>query len=199
MVPQDMGGLLAAIGSPKAARVRLDSFFGKLNAGPSAPHSWLGNEPSFFAPYAYLWLGAPARSEAVVGRALTSLFAPAPGGLPGNDDLGALSAWYVWSALGLYPVIPGVGGFAIVSPRFRAAVIRLPSGAKLTLGAGGDLPGGFIRSVALDGRGYGTSWLPFSRIAGGGRLELTLGRTPSSWATKPGAFPPSPAGRRRGP
>ena len=192
MVPQDMGGLLAAIGSRNAARERLDSFFAQLNAGPAAPHAWLGNEPSFFAPYAYLWLGAPARSAAVVHRALTNLFTPVPGGLPGNDDLGAISAWYVWSALGLYPAIPAVAGLALVSPLFPSATITLANGSKLQINApratGGDL---YVRSLDLNGSRYGASWLPLARIARGGHLVFTLGAAPSGWATGRAGIPPS--------
>ena len=200
MVPQDMRGLLGALGSRNAARERLDSFFTRLNAGPAAPHAWLGNEPSFFAPYAYLWLGDPARSAAVVHRALTNLYTPQPGGLPGNDDLGAISAWYVWSALGLYPAIPAVPGLALVSPLFPSATITLPNGSRLQIDAPrattSDL---YVRSVDLNGARYGASWLPLARIANGGRLEFTLGSAPSGWATGQTDLPPSyPAGTGSG-
>jgi predicted alpha-1,2-mannosidase len=191
MVPQDMAGLLAAIGPPAVASRRLDSFFGELNAGPNAPHAWLGNEPSLFAPYAYLWLGEPARAEEVVHRAETTLFSPTPNGLPGNDDLGTLSAWYVWNALGLFPVIPGVPGFAVVAPVVPGATITLPSGMTLHISAAGVTPRSSIRSLDLDGRSYDSSWLPFARIAAGGHLDFSLGSTPSSWATSGSDRPPS--------
>jgi predicted alpha-1,2-mannosidase len=192
MVPQDMRDLLAAIGSRTAGRERLDGFFSELNAGPAAPHAWLGNEPSFLAPYAYLWLGVPARSAAVVHRALTNLFAPLPGGLPGNDDLGAISAWYVWSALGLYPAIPAVPGLALISPLFPSATIRLPNGSRLQINApratDADL---YVRSLDLNDGRYGASWLPLARIARGGRLDFVLGTVPSHWATGQADLPPS--------
>lgn len=190
MVPQDMGGLLAALGSPAAARTRLDRFFTRLNAGPTRPYAWLGNEPSLLAPYAYLWLGLPARSEAVVHRALTTLFAAQPDGLPGNDDLGALSAWYVWNALGLYPAIPGVPGLAVGAPLFPHAAVTLPGGATLRIDAGGP-PGGFVRSLRLDGASFDASWLPLARILAGGSLRFTLGSTAGGWATAPASRPPS--------
>jgi predicted alpha-1,2-mannosidase len=191
MVPQDMGALLAAIGSRGAARGRLDRFFAQLNAGPTAPYAWLGNEPSFLAPYAYLWLGAAARSEEVVRRAVTSLFSPVPGGLPGNDDLGATSAWFVWSALGLYPVIPGVPGLALVSPLFPHATVTMPNGSRLEIDAAGATADTYVRSLTLDGKRYDTTWLPLARITAGGRLAFTLGPAPSAWATSPAAAPPS--------
>ena len=198
MVPQDMRDLLSAMGPSSAVVTRLDRFFTRLNAGPSAPHAWLGNEPSFGAPYAYLWLGAPWRSEAVVRRALTTLFAPRPSGLPGNDDLGAMSSWYVWSALGLYPAIPGYPGLAIVSPLFPQATIALPRGGTLAIDAPGAPSAEYVRTLELDGHPYDSSWLALATIAAGGRLDFGLGPRPSRWATgaagTPPSFPPPPPG-----
>jgi predicted alpha-1,2-mannosidase len=192
MVPQDMSGLLGAIGSSSKARGRLDSFFARLNSGPTAPHAWLGNEPSLTAPYAYLWLRSPDRSEAVIRRALTSLFTSSPGGLPGNDDLGTLSAWYVWSALGLYPVIPAVPGVAIIAPLFPEETITVANGSVLQIGeSGAGDADQYVRSVELNGRRYESTWLPLPRIASGGRLDYSLGSTPSAWGTGPGEIPPS--------
>ena len=190
MVPQDMGDLLAAMG-PATARRRLDGFFSELNAGQDTPHAWLGNEPSFLSPFAYLWLGVPWRTESVVQRALTTLFAPTPGGLPGNDDLGAMSSWYVWGALGLYPAIPGVPGLAIMKPLFPRASITLGHGATLAISTSATTHARNIRSLALNGKAYDSSWLPLSAIADGGTLYFTLGSTPSAWATSQASLPPS--------
>lgn len=189
-VPQDIGDLLTAIGY-QAARQRLDSFFSRLNAGPSAPHAWLGNEPSLLSPFAYLWLGVPWRSEDVIHTALTTLFTATPNGLPGNDDLGALSSWYVWSALGLYPAIPGVAGLAIVKPLFPRERITLANGAILTIATHTTTRGRYIRSLTLNHRAYDASWLPLSEIGAGARLDFILGATPSTWATSATSAPPS--------
>jgi putative alpha-1,2-mannosidase len=192
MVPQDMSELLAGIGPASSTIKRLDSFFTQLNAGPEAPHAWLGNEPSFSAPYAYLWLNAPWRSEEIVRQALTSLFTPQPGGLPGNDDLGAVSSWYVWNALGLYPAIPGTAGVAIVTPLFPSATITLANGAKLQIRAADASPtNGYVQALRLNGVGYDASWLPLAQVAGGGTLAFRLGARPSTWATGPESAPPS--------
>jgi predicted alpha-1,2-mannosidase len=187
LVPQDMGGLLAAI-RPAVARQRLDRFFARLNAGPSAPYAWLGNEPSVLAPFAYLWLGVPWRTEQVVHTALTTLFTAKPDGLPGNDDLGGLSSWYVWSALGLYPAIPGVGGLATFAPLFPHATITLGNGQTLALSR---TSGRYVRALTLNGSAWGSSWLPLSAIANGGTLAFTMGPSPSGWATSPASTPPS--------
>ena len=90
----------------------------------------------------------------------TTLFRPLPAGLPGDDDLGALSAWYVWSALGLYPAVPGVGGLAIASPLFPSVTIRSGLG-RLRLeapGAGAAVP--YVHGLRLDGKRYERTWLP---------------------------------------
>ena len=187
LVPQDMDGLLSAVGP--SARRRLDSFFARLNAGPAGQHAWLGNEPSLLAPFAYLWLGAPSRAEDVIRRALQTLFTTQPAGLPGNDDLGALSSWYVWSALGLYPAIPGVAGLAIVNPLFSHETITLGTGGRLSVSA--SPRGRYIRSLTLDGQPYGSSWLPLAAIAHGGSLVFVRGATPSAWGTAPSSVPPS--------
>lgn len=191
MVPQDMAGLLAALGPASSVAQRLDGFFRRLNAGPDRPYAWLGNEPCLGTPYAYLWLGLPWRSEAVVRRALANLFSAAPTGLPGNDDLGTLSSWYVWSALGLYPAIPGVGGLAVVSPLFPHATITLASGAKLQIDAPGAPSLRYVRALTVGGAPWDASWLPFSGIADGGSLAFSLGTSPSTWATDPASTPPS--------
>ncbi len=91
-VPHDMAGLLRRLGETAEVVARLDEFHTRLNAGSGSPHAWLGNQPSFATPWAYLWLGRPARTQDVVARARAELFSTTPGGLPGNDDLGAVSA-----------------------------------------------------------------------------------------------------------
>jgi predicted alpha-1,2-mannosidase len=189
MVPHDMADLLAAIGAANREIRKLDRFFSKLDAGPRAPNAWLGNEPSFSAPFAYLWLGAPSHTQAVVRRALATLFTSQPDGLPGNDDLGAISSWYLWAALGLYPVIPGVAGFAVVSPLFPRATITLGTGKQITIVASGAGP--YTRGLTLDGAPYDAAWLPLARLAAGARLRFTLSPTPSGWASRPQAAPPS--------
>jgi predicted alpha-1,2-mannosidase len=190
LVPQDFRDLLAAMGPRSAVVSRLDAFFSELNAGPTAPHAWLGNEPSFFAPFAYVWLGAPARTQAVVRRALTTLFSTLPDGLPGNDDLGATSAWYVLGALGLYPAIPGVAGFAVTTPLFPHVTVELAGGRSLELTTRGS--GGYVRSLTLDGRPWRSTWLPLSALGRRSRLVFTLSRTPTTWgaAAPPPSFAP---------
>jgi putative alpha-1,2-mannosidase len=125
----------------------------------------------------------------VIHRALQTLFTAQPDGLPGNDDLGALSSWYVWSALGLYPAIPGVAGFAIVNPLFSHETITLGNAGRLSLSASSR--GRYIRSLTLNGQPYASSWLPLAAIARGGSLVFVRGSIPSAWGTAPSSVPPS--------
>jgi putative alpha-1,2-mannosidase len=200
MVPHDVGALVAAMAPGGDVVRRLDRFFTRLNAGPASPYAWLGNEPSFGAPWVYLWLGAPWRTQAVVRRALTTLFSARPDGLPGNDDLGAMSSWYVWAALGLYPAIPGLGGLVVGSPLFRRETIVLPDGGALEIRApAASAAAPYVRNLTLDGRPYPSAWLPLERIAGGARLDFDLSRTlGSTWATGSDAAPPSAGVPREG-
>jgi predicted alpha-1,2-mannosidase len=193
MVPHDLGTLLTAMGPRARVLRKLDRFFARLNAGPARPYAWLGNEPSFVAPWAYLWLAAPWRTQAVVRRGVNDLFRADPAGLPGNDDLGALSSWYVWSALGLYPAIPGAEGLAVGSPLFPSATISLPNGRRLRIeapAASASTP--YVRSLRLNGSAYASTWLPLARLTGGATLRFDLAAVPDRrWATGPGATPPT--------
>ena len=192
MVPQDLGDLTAAMGGRLAARRRLDTFFTQLNAGQSAPYAWLGNEPSLGAPWVYLALGAPWRTEEVVRSALDTLYADTPAGIPGNDDLGTMSAWYVWSAIGLYPQIPAVRGLAIGSPLFPHITVTSPGGPTLDIDApraASDRP--YVRNLSLDGRATQHTWLALP-LRGTVRLHFDLGRTPNLlWGTARHDGPPS--------
>ncbi|MGH6657992.1 MAG: GH92 family glycosyl hydrolase, partial [Actinocrinis sp.] len=117
-IPQNLRGLITGMGGDTAAVARLDTFFQQLNAGPNLPYEWAGNEPSFGTPYVYDYAGAPYKTEAVVHRLLGEVYSNTPGGEPGNDDLGAMSSWYVWSSLGMYPETPGVPVLALSAPIF---------------------------------------------------------------------------------
>lgn len=192
MVPQDPAGLFAKMGGRARAAARLRGFLRALNAGPGGTHTdhaLLGNEPTLGTPWLFDWLRQPYRTQDAVRRGL-SLYAPAPAGYPGNDDLGTLSAWYVFGALGLYPAVPGVGLLAISSPLFRRAEIRLPHHRRaLILGAG---RGYYVRSLRLDGRRWTRPWTTYCALAHGATLAFQLGRHPArGWGAGAAAVPPS--------
>jgi predicted alpha-1,2-mannosidase len=126
-VPHDLPALFEAMGGRSRAIERLDHLFSRLNAGVGQPYFYIGNEPQFGTPWAYSFAGAPVRTQEVVRRIVNRTFADGPGGLPGNDDLGATSSWYVFAALGLYPAVPGAGDLVLASPLFPAVTIVRPS------------------------------------------------------------------------
>ncbi|MCP9494896.1 MAG: GH92 family glycosyl hydrolase [Pyrinomonadaceae bacterium MAG19_C2-C3] len=194
MIPHNMRALFDRIGGDEAVIKRLDSFFTELNAGPDRPYFFIGNEPVFAVPWAYNFAGAPYKTQAITRRALTELFTADAGGLPGNDDLGATSSWVVFAAIGLYPAIPGVGGFTINSPLFPNITLRLRDGKKQLkiTGQNASSKTFYVQELRLNGKPYNKTWLPFESIADGGTLHFTLGDTPNfKWASEPSAAPPS--------
>jgi len=193
MVPQDPAGLFTAMGGTARAAARLDGFLRVLNGGAGATHTGhalLGDEPTLLAPWLYDWMGRPYRTEEAVRRALLGLYDTAPDGYPGNDDLGTLSAWYVFGALGLYPEVPGVGMLAIASPLFRRAEIRLADRRRALITTGG--PGPYVQSLRVDGHAYARPWLSYCALARGATLGFELGRRPDRrWGSGAAAAPPS--------
>src|SRR5689334_21594149 len=109
------------MGGRDSARARLDDFFGELNSGPESPHAYLGNEPTLLTPWIYASLGQPEKIGPIVHQALTTLYDDSPVGMPGNDDLGAMSAWWVLSALGMCPCVPGTDVIVRSAPLVRPA------------------------------------------------------------------------------
>ncbi|HPF36465.1 MAG TPA: GH92 family glycosyl hydrolase [Candidatus Krumholzibacteria bacterium] len=178
MVPHDLPGLIGLMGGNAAAQTRLDHLFTELNAGTDRPHFYIGNEPEHGTPWTYNAADAPWKTQAVVRRIMDEEFGTGPGGLPGNDDLGATSAWYVWAALGLYPLIPGEDALELHGPLFPEARVTLRDGKVLTItgdGAGPDAP--YVRGLTVDGREHGASRLRFGDIADGGTLRFRMAET----------------------
>lgn len=175
LVPQNLSGLFHALGGNATVVRQLDRFFRRVNAGPEAPYDWAGNEPGLGIPWEYNFAGHPWRTQATVRRIITTLFSANADGLPGNDDLGTMSAWYVWAALGLYPEIPGVGGLTLGSPLFPRTTIQLAAGHSLTIvapGARANRP--YVQSLWLDGHRYRSSWLPLARLQTHSTLRFVL-------------------------
>ncbi|QFZ22923.1 glycoside hydrolase family 92 protein [Saccharothrix syringae] len=189
MVPYNVRGLFTALGGDAVARERLDHFFTKLNAGPTEPYAFLGNEPIMHSLWLYNWAGAPARTQEVVRRAVDELFGPGPDGLMGNDDLGQMSSWYVWAALGVYPAIPGRAELVVNSPLFDEVVITRPNAAPITIRASGE--GAYVSDLRLNGRAQGRTWLPESLVTGGGTVEFSRSVTATAWGTGAADAPPS--------
>ncbi|GGA03382.1 GH92 family glycosyl hydrolase [Dyella caseinilytica] len=180
MVPFDIPGLIHTLGGDAAVLPRLDTFNAYLNAGSHSPHLWIGNEPSFATPWLYNWTSRPDKTQALVRRIVNEQFTTAASGLPGNDDEGATSGWFVWAALGLYPEVPAVSGFTLSSPLFSHVTIRLADGKILEINA--DHAGStYVQDVTLNGSALTSTWIDFDRVGNGGTLEFHLGDAPSSW------------------
>ena len=190
MVPYDVAGLITALGGNQAVQSRLDEFFTELNAGTQDPHAFLGNEPNANSPWLYDFAGAPYKTQAIVRRAMTELYNPNPEGLVGNDDLGQMSSWYVWSALGMYPEIPGRAELVLGSPLFSKVELTTGAGKKITINGNGR--GQYVTGLKVNGVSTTRTWLPESFVAGGGTLDFTLAGTPDpSWGSAPSDAPPS--------
>lgn len=188
-VPHDMAGLINSIGGQPAARRRLDRFFLKLNAGPESKRAFLGNEPSLFTPWIYAWLREPARTGPVIKQALTTLYTDSPSGMPGNDDLGALSSWWVLASLGLMPAVPGTDTLLLNAPLFKSATVRLPNSTLAIKRSG---VGDFVTSLTVDGQNHDRAWLRFASLRDGNhQLHYSMASEPQHWATSEAATPPS--------
>jgi predicted alpha-1,2-mannosidase len=210
LVPHDPAGLFRAMGGRVKAAARLSRFLGKLNGGPGGTHTdhaLLGNEPTLHVPWLYDWAGRPYRTQAAVRRALR-LYSTAPAGYPGNDDLGTLSSWYVFGALGLYPAVPGVGLLAIGSPLFGRASVALSRHRRLVISAEAQETRGhgkgrhtvalnltrapYIDGLRMNGHRYSRAWTTWCALARGGRLAFRLSPHPSRrWGSSAAAAPPS--------
>ncbi|MEE2047241.1 glycoside hydrolase family 92 protein, partial [Nocardiopsis tropica] len=190
MVPHDVGGLAEAMGGRGAAAARLDGFFrtpgGEWSVGGGDPLRYdPTNEPGIHAPWLYNALGQPWKTQETVREIAASQYGTGPSGLPGNDDLGTMSAWYVFASLGLFPQAPGRGELLLSSPVFPYARIAPRGRPPITVVARNAGPDAvYIDSVRLDGEPYGRSWLPEDFTTGGGTLTHVLGTQPDTeWAT----------------
>ena len=172
--PQDIPGLIARVGGPQAFVAWLDHLFDG--------HYDPGNEPDILAPYLYLYAGRPDRTAERVRQILAHDYHPTPQGLPGNDDAGTMSAWYVWSAIGLYPDA-GQPLYFIGSPLFSKSVMRLEGGATFTILAPATSAANlYVVGATLNGAPLDRAWLTHAEIARGGTLELQMAARPDAWA-----------------
>jgi predicted alpha-1,2-mannosidase len=193
-------GLFNAIGGNTAAIARLDRHFQQLNAGPCSEFAFMGNEVSLKTPWMYAFAGAPWKTQQVVRRILSELYSNTPGGMPGNDDGGVLSAWYVLASVGLYPEIAGVGGLVLSGPMFPQVTIRLAGGARIRIDAPGAAANPYIQSLRINGQDYGSPWIPWNILASGGDIEFVLGDSPNkNWGVQVDAAPPSYDDQAAGP
>lgn len=180
-VQHDVCGLVTAMGGVDAFVTRLDALFdeGRFVAD---------NEPDFHVPWLYDYVGRPDRATERVADVREAAFGPGPDGLPGNDDAGATSAWYVLAAIGLYPVAPGDGWYSINVPAFdRVGILIDPDrghGRRFDIVADGAASGRkYIVGATLNGKPLDVPRIAHTDVAAGGTLVLTLAPAPAAWAT----------------
>ena len=190
MVPYDIAGLIEIIGGKAAAEKRLDEFFTRLDAGYNDAWFASGNEPSFHIPWIYNWVGTPYKAQEIINRVLNEQYSSKIDGLPGNDDLGTMGAWYVFACIGLYPEIPGVGGFTVNTPIFSSVKVHLKKGDIVI--KGGSEKNIYIKSMKLNGKPYDSTWIDWDQLNNGATIEYTTSSKPDvKWGTKvtPPSFP----------
>lgn len=197
MMPFDPAGLFTLMGGRERATARLDAFFhdeqggwAVTKAGPL--HAELDNEPSIAAPWLYDFVGAPWKAQGAVRAAMRQIWTNRPDGISGNDDLGEMSSWYVWAAMGLYPIYPGRAELVLGSPLFSSITVNRP-GATITIrapAAATDAP--YVRGLRVNGQPSSRPWLPAEFVAKGGTLDLSLSSTPDArWGASAEDAPPS--------
>lgn len=188
MVPYDLAGLIELCGGNEKAEARLDKYFVRLDAKYNEEWFASGNEPSFHIPWVYNWTGSPYKTQAIVNRIINEQYSSRKDGLPGNDDLGTMGAWYVFACIGLYPEIPGVGGFSVNTPIFESVVLHMKNGDLVI--RGGSEKNIYIHSMKIDGQEYDSTWIDWERLENGAVIEYrTSSRPDRKWGTE--VAPPS--------
>jgi predicted alpha-1,2-mannosidase len=171
-VPQDVPGLIGVLGGREKFIAKLDGLF-------RSGFYDQGNEPSHQVAYLYDDAGAPEKTQQRVHEIMSTLYHDGSDGLPGNDDAGQMSAWYVLSALGFYPVTPGVPRYAIGTPHFDDMTLHLPAGHTLHIHAAGAEEGRFyVKSMRLNGVKVERPWLLHSELLAGGTLDFEMSDLP---------------------
>lgn len=188
MITYNFASLINLMGGPQTARQRLDHHFTELNGGLSRPFFYIGNEPEHGVPWAYNYARYPAGTSETVRRVMNESFTTGAGGLPGNEDLGATSAWYVWAAMGMYPPTPGADVLALHGPSFSSVLIDRPSG-DIQINASGS--GQYVQGFTRNGVSQTRSYIRYPDIANGATLSFAMGGSPSQWGTGASDVPPS--------
>ncbi len=199
-VPQDVPSLIRLVGNEKLFNKKLDTFFttydkpGEKNENASGfigqyAH---GNEPSHHVAYLYNYSGQPWKAQMYISKVLNEQYNNKSDGYSGNEDCGQMSAWYIFSSMGIYPVNPANGIYAIGSPILPKAVMHLPNGKNFTVitrNASGKNP--YIQSLKLNGKAYDKTYISYQDIMNGATLEFTMGPKPNNnWGVKPSSRPP---------
>jgi Glycosyl hydrolase family 92 len=183
-VPHDVDGLVALMGGKERFIGRLDTLFTqKLDLGPGAPPDVSGliglyahgNEPSHHIAYLYAAVGQPAKTQSMVRRIMRTLYNDSNAGLCGNEDCGQMSAWYIFSALGFYPLNPADGKYYIGSPMVKKASLKLDNGKTFSISTQNQSDANvYIKQLLLNGKELATPYITHADILAGGTLEFIM-------------------------
>jgi len=203
-VPQDVQGLIKLEGGRDKFVTKLDSLFtisSDVHSSVSDVTGLIGqyahgNEPSHHTIYLFDYAGAPWKTQSMVRNVMDTLYHDGPDGLCGNEDMGQMSAWYVLSSIGFYPVTPGQTAYAIGSPEFSKVTIHLNNGKDFTIEAlNNSKENKYIQSATLNDKPLNRPWFDHADIINGGRLAFQMGPEPNkSWGSDLQAAPPSSIG-----
>jgi predicted alpha-1,2-mannosidase len=189
LVPQDVEGLINLFGGDKPFVNKLDSLFivpADLGENSSPDISGLignyaqGNEPGHHIPYLYAYAGQPWKTAELIRKIDNDFFTAKPDGLCGNEDVGQMSAWYVFSALGFYPVNPANGTYVFGTPLINSATIKLEGNKNFDIKVvGNSVANKYIQRILINGKPYNKSFIEHKTIVNGGSIEIYMGNTPS--------------------
>ena len=193
-VPQDITGFTNLLGGKQQLENQLDKLF-SAKANTSGRHQAditgligqyaHGNEPSHHMAYLYNFVNKPYKTQEKTRQILTKLYTNTPDGISGNEDCGQMSAWYIFSSLGFYPVTPGANQYIIGSPLFEKATFNLENGKSFTIEAKNQSKENkYIKSVKLNGKDYEYSYIHHQDIINGGNLVFEMTNRPTKWGTK---------------
>ena len=194
--PQDEQGLITLLGGPDKLVAKLDEMFDqKVDPARYADVEDIsgmigqyihGNEPSHHLPYLYMYSAEPWHTQARLTQIMQSQYKPTPDGLVGNDDLGQMSAWYVFTALGFYPVAPGSNQYVLGRPFVQRAVLHLPNGKTFTvIGDGLSQTNVFVKALTLNGKPLDRTYLRHEEIMAGGELRFTMSsKAEATWSLR---------------
>lgn len=195
-VPHAMGSVIEGMGGRETVIDRLDDFStGVEESGLGGTDYWHGNQPNK-GPYLYNFVGQPWKTQEFVRDVIEKVHGTGPGGLMGNEDLGATSAWYVLSAMGFYPTNPASSHYEIGSPVFEKVTIHLDSdyydgNTYIIDASNASTENKYVQSASLNGRALKRPWFSHYDVLDGGHLELEMGPTPNkTWAIEPEHAPP---------
>jgi predicted alpha-1,2-mannosidase len=154
---------------------------------------WHGNEPSHHIAYLYDYAGKPWKTQALIHEICTKFYYNKPDGLCGNDDCGQMSAWYIFSTIGFYPVCPSDDYYVIGTPNIKEASIHMGNGKTFTMNAENfSAENKYIQSVTLNGKKWDKTYIPYEEVANGGKLVFVMGGEPNkNWGIGKESVPPS--------